>query len=534
MTRFERRRMILMRRVVPCGIAVLAVVAACLGTEDDERFSTTSQAINPTPFAVMPNADTPAKYATACGLGTDAAATQLPDLGTATTPIRGTTRAADVGTLASNGWKLIQDFANSPLCLASASGLKANLWYKRAGGRDWYYLYRFADPDPTKAQTTLNGVLGFDDTSICAFDRLGPAALPPASINDLYYAGQTEDTAKMDDCSDCHVHGYNAPRDKTFEVAKGPSKKFPWMPARWITPWKAYAAAFGPEWKLGKAPTAMGYKWVSGQGAALVATSASCKSCHGNNWIKPRSTANYCGSVFQTACDANGSMINQGNKFGTNAECTAFVGALGCNAMAVCATAVAAAPPPPMVNESTLVVGQVQVINSTTVRITPVQNPGNLWVSGPASAIGDHWVSSLQVWGAPSSGGPTSTFPMTSPVSIPDPELLSDIFVTGLSPGTQYIFQLQTVDTDTSTAFSPTVTVFMPPGPGPGSDAGVGFDAGSGSGSDSGIVLDAGAGSGSDSGIVLDAGAGSGSDSGIVLDAGAGSGSGSGISLDAR
>ena len=183
-----------MRRVVPCGVAALAVVAACLGTEDDERFSTTSQAINPTPFVVMPNADTPAKYATACGLGTDAAATQLPDLGTATTPIRGTIRAADVGTLTSNGWKLIQDFADSRLCLASAFDLKANLWYKRAGGRDWYYLYRFADPDPTKAQTTLNGVLGFDDTSICAFDRLGPAALPPASINDLYYAGQTEDT----------------------------------------------------------------------------------------------------------------------------------------------------------------------------------------------------------------------------------------------------------------------------------------------------------------------------------------------------
>lgn len=555
LNRSERRRKILLRRVLPCLLAALGAVTACLGRGgEDDAISTMDQALTSTPNVVMADADTAAKYAAKCGLGTDANATKLPELGTATTPIRGTTKAADVGVLTSNGWKLIQDFTNSSVCLASAEVLKANLWYKSAGGRDWYYLYRFEDPDPTKVQKTLNGILGFDATSICAFDRTGPAAVPPASLTDLFFAGQAE-AGSMDDCSDCHVHGYNAPRDKTFQVAKGSSKKFPWMPAQWIKPWQAYAAAFGPQWKLGKAPVA--YKWVSGQGAAPVATSASCKGCHGDNWIKAQNTTQYCGSVFEAAFAASGSMTVQGNLFGTKAECTAFVGAIGCNATTVCATAVAAAPPPPMVNENTLLVGLIQVIDSSTVRITPMQNPGNLWVSGPASAIGDHWIASLQVWGAPYTGSPTSTFPMSTVVSTPDPEALSDILVTGLSPNTQYIFQLRTVDTDDSTAFSPTVTIVTPPGPGVDAgvtpDASVVIDAGSGSDAgvttDAGIVIDAGAGldadaaldagSGSDADATLDAGsgvdAGSGSDAGAGLDAnatpdaGSGSGSGSGI-----
>src|SRR5262249_30883097 len=158
--------------------------------------------------------------------------------------------------------------------------------------------------------------------------------------------------------------------------------------------------------------------------------------------------SNYCTSVFEKAFDTNGSMLKQGNKFATAADCNAFVAALGCNT-SICATAVAAAPLP-RVNETTLLVGDIKAIDSTTVQITPTQNPANTWVAGVTSAIGDPWVASVQVWGAPYTGSPISTSPMTGVVSISNPDAPSPILVTGLTPNTQYIFQLNTTDSDTS------------------------------------------------------------------------------------
>jgi hypothetical protein len=437
-------------------LTLLAVIAACLHCGGEHAtLSTTSQALGPTPFEVMPDADTASKYADKCGLVGDH---DLPATGTAetpTTPIRGTINPADVGRLVSNGWRLIQSFNNSVTDLASSETYKANLWYKKYGGRDWYYLYRFEDPDPN-VQITLNGVLGFDATSICAFDRLGRDS-PPPSIDYLNFAGQAEGPTKMDECSACHVHGYIAPRAKSLAVAKDGNAPTA-NPVKWLLPWKVYAAAFGPQWKLGKAPSA--YKWVSGQGTAPLTTASSCGtagSCHGPKWIKPLDK-NYCTSVFEPAFDTNGSMSKQGSKFADIAECTAFVAALGCNT-AICPSAVAAAPPLPRVNETTLLVGDIKAIDSTTVQITPTQNPANIWVAGTTSAIGDPWVASIQVWGAPYTGSPTSTSPMTGVIPISNPDALSAILVTGLTPNTQYIFQLNVTDADGSSAFSPTAII---------------------------------------------------------------------------
>ena len=437
------------------ALALLTVIAACLHCGgEDATISKTSQALTPTPYEVMPDADSLRKYAAKCGLVADTDR-DLPALGTAATPIRGTITPADVGTLVSNGWRLIQSFENKPEDLAASESYKANLWYKRAGSRDWYYLYRFQNPDP-QVQITLNGVLGFDATSICAFDRKGPRNPPPPNMDYLYFAGETE--ASMDDCSSCHVEGYIAPRAKSFAVAKDGTSPTA-NPVKWIGPWKSYAAAFGPQWKLGKAPTA--YQWVSGQGTDLLTTDDACSGCHGTKWIKPRDTSNYCESVFATAFDANGSMSKQGHKFPRDPMnpdpmhyCTAFVSALGCPT-SICSTAVAVAPPLPRVNETTLLVGDIRVIDSTTVQITPMQNPDNRWIAGTASAIGDHWLASLQVWGAHYTGSPTSTSPMTGIISISNPDALSPILVTGLTTNTQYIFQLNTTDVDNSTAFSP-------------------------------------------------------------------------------
>jgi predicted secreted protein len=445
-------------------LTLLSVTAACLHCGGEHAtISTTSQALGPTPYEVMPDADTASKYADKCGLADH----DLPETGTPTTPttpIRGTINPADVGTLVSKGWRLIQSFASDPKELASSSDKKANLWYKKAGGRDWYYLYRFQDPDPN-VQENFNGVLGFDATSICAFDRIlkNPSDAPPPSIDYLHYAGENE--TRMDDCSQCHVHGYIAPREKSLAVAKdgpGPTKN----PVKWLLPWKRYAAAFGPQWKLGKAPT--NFKWVSGQGAAPLTTPASCDGCHDSQWIKPLNN-NYCTSVFEPAFDPTldssmkpiGSMLRQGSKF-TAAECAPFVAALGCNT-AICANAVALGPPLPRVNETTVLVGDIKAIDSTTIQITPTQNPANIWVAGTTSAIGDPWLASLQVWGVPYTGSPTSTSPMTGIISISNPGALSPILVTGLSPSTQYIFQLNTTDADGSSAFSPTAIISTSP-----------------------------------------------------------------------
>ena len=96
---------------------------------------------------------------------------------------------------------------------------------------------------------------------------------------------------EMDDCSACHVHGYIAPRAKSFAVAKDGNAPTA-NPVKWILPWKTYAAAFGPQWKLGKAPT--NFKWVSGQGAAPLTTDASCG-------IRPAVAMAQSGSSLSTA-----------------------------------------------------------------------------------------------------------------------------------------------------------------------------------------------------------------------------------------
>ena len=101
-------------------LALLAVSAGCLHCGGEHAaISTTSQALGPTPYEVMPDADTASKYADKCGLADhDLPATGTPT--TPTTPIRGTIRPADVGTLVSNGWRLIQSFNNDATDLASA------------------------------------------------------------------------------------------------------------------------------------------------------------------------------------------------------------------------------------------------------------------------------------------------------------------------------------------------------------------------------------------------------------------------------
>lgn len=105
----------------------------------------------------------------------------------------GTQAAADVGVKTSNEWTLIQHFANDSKCLVSSADLYANLWHRTKGGREWYYLYRFEDPDPDKVQRNANGLLGFDATTICSYDRVfaeDSKGKPTVDLTELYYAGQ--------------------------------------------------------------------------------------------------------------------------------------------------------------------------------------------------------------------------------------------------------------------------------------------------------------------------------------------------------
>ena len=430
-------------------LALLTVIAACLHCGGEgPTISITSQALTPTPYDVMPDADNVSKYADKCGLVGDH---DLPALGTTAAPIRGTIRPADVGALVSNGWRLIQYFNDDATDLASTDTFKANLWYKKAGGRDWYYLYRFEDPDP-RVQTTLNGVLGFDATSICAFDRLGRNS-PPSSIDYLYYAGETEDGTRMDDCSACHVHGYIAPRAKSFVVAKDGSSPTA-NPVKWIVALESLCHGLRPAVEARQSPDCrrvqMGFRPRNSpiDDGFLVRRLP-------RRQVDKASQQQLLHVGVREIVRCQWQHVEAGNtSSATAADCTAFVAALGCNT-AICSTAVVAAPAPPRVNETTLLVGNIKVIDSTTVQITPTQNPANIWVAGTTSAIGDPWVASLQVWGAPYTGSSTSTSPMTGIISISNPDALSPILVTGLTPNTQYIFQLNTTDADTSSAFSP-------------------------------------------------------------------------------
>src|SRR5678815_256779 len=101
-------------------LALLTVIAACLHCGGEgATIATISQALAPTPYEVMPDADTAHKYAEKCGLVDH----DLPEPGTTAAPIRGTIIPANVGTLVSKGWRLIQSFNNDPTDLASASDL---------------------------------------------------------------------------------------------------------------------------------------------------------------------------------------------------------------------------------------------------------------------------------------------------------------------------------------------------------------------------------------------------------------------------
>ncbi|HEX8113773.1 MAG TPA: hypothetical protein VF516_38840 [Kofleriaceae bacterium] len=465
------------------------------------------QAVGPPAPEVMTDADTVLKYATACGLG-DTPDMDLPDLGDKTTPIRGTTDATQVGKLTKKGWTLVQHFDADTAHLASGAHLKANLWHKQKGGRDWYYLYRYDDPDPTVKQENANGILGFDATSICAFDKLAPAAtpaLPPASISDLYFAGQFDNNpAKMDDCSDCHLAGYNAPRPKTLAVAKGDNGKMPWLKIKWLPQWMKFTNAYGPVWKLGKATKTD--KWTSGDGMALVTPPADCSDCH-KKWIpvRNRDDGAYCDTVFAKAFDGNGSMTKQKSTFGDNATCTTFITDIGCGpgrpggAADLRTLCPPAKPPAPMVSDGRMMIQGIQVVSSTAVNIVPAQDSTVTWDLGSVFAFGDAWVTSIQVWGGPYPG--STTFPMSPVINVPAPDVLpSFIQVTGLAPGQSYQFQLRVTDSDGAIGFEPLTMVTMPlDGNGSGSGSGGGSDAGvdSGSGSDAG----AGSGSGSGSGV---------------------------------
>ena len=462
------------------SVAALALAAGCRGEppELDARSAEVTTLAAPRPPVVMPNADTPAKYAAACGL-----TGSLPALGTAAAPVRGINDVTKVGVLASNGWTLIEHFDKDSVCLASAATLFANLWHKNEGGRDWYYLYRYADPDPTKVQGNLNGILGFDADSICAFDRID-AATPPADIAYLYYAGQFDNVrAKMDDCSDCHVMGYNAPRSKTFFVAKGNTDgKKPYLTARWIGAWKRYAADFGPVWMLGKA-TAVD-AWTSSAGAALVAPPAECDTCHGTKWAptRNRQPGMYCEAVFAKAFDGNGSMTKEGSPFSDNATCKQFLSDIGCGpgrpgggadlSAGLCPAPFAPLLSGPIVNDQRIYIASVYPISAGAVEVEPAHNSGIAWVNGLTSLAGDPWVSALQVWGGPYPG--SSTAPLSAAVSVGDPDFLPGAIPVALSPGGTYQLQLKIFDVDGTSSFSPLQIVTMPPLPdgGPWPDAG--------------------------------------------------------------
>ncbi len=451
--------------LVAIAASGVALVAACSDALDEP--SALTQALEPKTNEVMMNANNPLDYATACGLG-GPPDIRLPELGTAAAPIRGIVDKTQVGALTSGGWTLIQHFDADVKCLATSTNLMANLWHKNSGGRDWYYLYRYQDPDPTKMQSTLNGVLGFNATSICALDAKLTAALPPGDMTNLFYAGQFNDTTKMDDCSDCHVAGYIAPRPKTLAVAEGNNKKnkFPWLKVQWLPKWTAFTTAFGPVWELGQ-PTTL--PWTSGAGPALVAPPNECQTCHGASWIPARSRdpGTYCDTVFASAFDPNGSMTLAGNAFTDSVACKTFIKGIGCGAgrpgMAADLTSLCpmpAAAPAPMVNDRRMQIQTIQVVSSTAVNIVPMHNPDVLWDLGATTALGNPWVDTLQVWGGPVPGSTTS--PMGPTVTVDPDALPSSLPVTGLTPGTTYQFQLQMVDGDGATSFGPLFTVTTP------------------------------------------------------------------------
>ncbi len=438
----------------------LAVIATC----SDDRGDTSAliQALAPKTNEVLANADSPAKYATACGLGDDPDVT-LPALGTADAPIRGTTDTDQEGKLTSYGWTLLKHFDASPADLAVSTDKMANLWRKTKGGRDWYYLYRYTDPDPTKAQNTLNGILGFNATSICAFDN-GSAATPPVDMTALYYAGQLDNKPdQMDDCSNCHVAGYIAPRKKSYGVAKR---------NKWLPQWTTYSAAFGPVWELGQATSTD--LWTSGAGAALVTPPKECQEeCHESNWVPARNRDKnaYCDAVFAAAFDTtNGVMFKTGNTFADSTTCTKFIYDIGCgdkrtNGGADLTTLCPLPPAPPaapapMVNDIRMQIQRIEVVSSTAVDIVPMHNPDLLWDFAGTTSPGDPWVDTLQVWGGRYPGSTTS--PMGPTVTVDPDALPPSLSVTGLTPGATYQFQLQMGDTDGAMSFEPLATVTMP------------------------------------------------------------------------
>lgn len=156
----------------------------------------------------------------------------------------------------SNGWTLVQKFNANAVDLAVTQTKRASLWHRARGGWNYWYLFRFNAAAPMGAGTA-NGILAFKEVGgvvkACGWDKFEPPA-SPTDFHDLSYAGQVpvfpNAGGQMDDCSNCHVHAYVAPRVKTFDVAMDPA--FLWMRNIWKPAGARFGAAEkGVDWIVG-------------------------------------------------------------------------------------------------------------------------------------------------------------------------------------------------------------------------------------------------------------------------------------------
>ena len=231
---------------------------------------------------------------------------------------------------ASGSWRLIETFESNHLQnptalsedLASSPGLPANLWYYDYKGTTCYFLYRYND------QQTFNGILCFTGNKICSFDLLkqNPKDSPSISWNDLAIPGDdgfTQNTSTgTNQCSACHIHGFAAPRKKSYDVAERKN---------WIDKWKTFAVNGGPTWHV---PPGKDMP-PSGIGKCDIPRTGNCRDCHGATWVKPKEADRYCKTVFNSAFDEKGSMTAIGPDFKKDWEllpikdCKPFLDCLG-------------------------------------------------------------------------------------------------------------------------------------------------------------------------------------------------------------
>ena len=252
-------------------------------------------------------------YRQQCGIPSDL---QLPDVRQRT------------GT--SNGWTMIQDFGANSLCLVSVRTLEAELWKWAGNGSTCYYLFRHDE----NLSFTNNGLLCFKDDSCeaCAFDSSGGKRA--TSWNDLQFPGDKtfkdgKQVEELEACSDCHIHKYVAPREKSYQVAEV---------EEWIKPWKSCAndTLTGTKWIVPPNSPSTANRFVSGTGNKCNVPKT-CASCHGQKWIQPKYPKDYCSTVFSPAFDNDGSMSKIGPNFTDQwkkiprEECTEYLDCLGCN-----------------------------------------------------------------------------------------------------------------------------------------------------------------------------------------------------------